>query len=188
MNGVSLGGVSAQLMMAMDELSRGVRAQQRERAEHEASEALRQGLEEAQELRNKADDELTGAIVGGAITGVSGTAQFCAGLSLSVSGAGATAEKVQQVQVDNGRATALGQSASTLGSIGKFTQDSYAAAGASHEARAREAGGRAQAASRRADAAQSEAQEARRSGDKARDLQQQLMELEHASRMAVLRG
>lgn len=182
------GGLSAQLLHAIDGLARDLRAEHRERAESEANLALQEGYAEADQLREKADKEKTGAIVNGIITGVSGAAQGLAASSMKVPGSGASPEELGIINAHNARQGALGQAAGTSAQVGKTIQDGYNAAGSAHEASAREHSARAQAASRRADAAQGEAQEAQRTSDKARDLHQQIQDMEHASRMAVLRG
>lgn len=185
---ISGGGLSAQLMHAMDEMSREVRAEQRDRAEQEANQALHEGLAEASELHEKADVERTGAIVGGAITAASGAAQFAAASDTRVPWAGANEGERATVAAANDRLKGLAGAASTAGSLGKISQDIAGTYAGHHEANAREHSARAQAASRKADAAQSEAQEAKQTSDKARDLYAQILSAEHAGTMAVLRG
>lgn len=181
-------GLSTQLLHAMDDLSRELRTQARERAENEADTALREGLAEANEMRAKADDERTGAIVAGSLTAVGGLAQVGSAACMNVPDSGASAEQLNLAKMRNDRLGAIGQAGGSVGQIGKISQDFYGARGTQHDASAREHAARAQAASRRADAAQSEAQEAQRGSSKARDLHQQILEMEHSARMAVLRG
>lgn len=181
-------GLSAQLLHAMDDLSRELRTQARDRAEHEADAALQEGLAEANEMRAKADDERTGAIVAGSLTAAGGLVQVGSAAGMNVPEGGASADDLTLAKMRNDRLSALGQAGGSMGQIGKISQDIYGASGTRHEASAREHAARAQAASRRADAAQGEAQEAQRGGSKARDLHQQVLEMEHAARMAVLRG
>ncbi|MCS6900698.1 MAG: hypothetical protein RMJ98_13785 [Myxococcales bacterium] len=172
----------------MDQLSQEQYLQNRDRAEHEANQALLHGLEEAHALREKAGHERTGAILNGVLTGLSGAAQMGAASRMTVPSPQTSPDMLPSVQAHNAKMSALGQAAGSLTGVGKATQDTYGAAASVSEARAREHSARAQAASRRADAAQGEAQEAQRSREKARDLCRQLMELDHASRTAVLRG
>jgi hypothetical protein len=182
------GGLPAQLMHLMDELAREQRIQNRDQAESEAAQALHHGLEEAIALRKKAEHEHNGAFVNGLLTGLSGAAQASAASYMIVPSTGASPEALGAIQANNGQMSALGQAGGSLAGIGKATQDGYNAAAGKSEAKAREHSARAQAANRRADAAQGEAQEAQRTSEKARDLYRQVMDLDHASRMAVLRG
>jgi hypothetical protein len=190
MSAITFGGsgLPAQLMHLMDELAREQRLQSRDRAESEANQALHHGLEEASALREKADHERTGAITNGILTGLSGAAQVGAASQMIVPSTQASPEVLGATQAHNGKMSALGQAGGSLAGIGKATQDGYGAAAGESEAKAREHSARAQAANRRADAAQGEAQEAQRTSEKARDLYRQVMDLDHASRMAVLRG
>ena len=189
MSSVSLGGgVSAQLLRAMDELSRGLRSDLRDRAEQEAHAALREGLAEAQELREKAEAEENGALINGALTATAGLGQVAIGGFMKTPDASASPGQLAAVQGRNNRLGTVGQGVGQLAPIGKISQDSHAARGTRHEANAREHGARAAASTRLADAARSDAQEAKQLSEKGRDLYQQIQELEHASRMAVLRG
>jgi hypothetical protein len=184
-------GLSAQIMMAVDELARELRKDHRESAVHEAEKALSEGLQEAGEMREQAGDMKTGAIVSGVLTGVSGAAQM--GSALAMSGSisqqqASDAGALESFKASNSRLELFARGASTTGQIGGAIREGYEASGKNHEANAREHAARAQAASRRAEAEQGGAQDAQKSSDKARDLHQQIIALDHASRMAVLKG
>lgn len=203
---ISGGGLSAQLMYALNDISREMRNDLRERAEHESQQALREGLAEAHELHEKADDQLKGAIVGGIVTSAGAAIQMGAAAGMEIKGKGmvevdrGASLEVQRAQIDsnelaratvahtNQRMGAIASSGGTLGSMGKIAQDIYGAKASAHEANAREHAARSQAATRAADVARSAEQEAKQTADKARDTHVQVMSLEHAGTMAVLRG
>lgn len=190
MSAISLNGsgISAQLLHAMDGLSRDLHAQQKARAEYEANLALQEGFAEADDLRKKADQESKGAMLSGAVVGFGGLAQVGAASYMTVPGAGASAEQISLAKMENDQLSVYTQVGGTIGQLGKIGQDSFVASGSQYEADARVHAAKAQAASRRADGAQGDAQEAMRSASKGRDLYQQILELEHGARMAVLRG
>lgn len=242
-------GLSAELMRAMDDLSREMRKDHRDQAMHEASEALAQGLEEAEDLRDQASSAMTGAIVGGSLTALGGAAQCYsaarmetglpeaarpaqeapkaemappAGTAAGPSGAAATGsapgstnpadpatqqqnalkerelnlkerelnqtDALQQRDARNKPWNVTAKSGETTATLGANMQKLFETKGDFHAADAREHAAWAQAANRRADAEQSGAQEAQKTSEKARDLHQQIVALDHASRMAVLRG
>lgn len=203
---ISGGGLSAQLMFAMNEMSKDLRSELRERAENEANRALQEGLAEANELHEKADDQLTGAIVGGVVTGLGAGAQLYSAASMKTQGSGmaevkadapadfkaaqrdANAMQAAIVTNTNQKMGMLGNAGGTVSTMGKLSQDIFNAKAGDHEANARAHAAQAQAASRGADVARSSEQEAKQLGDKARDAHGQLLALEHAGTMAVLRG
>lgn len=184
-------GLSAQIMMAVDELARELRKEHRESAVHEAEKALSEGLQEASAMREQASDMKTGALVNGALTSVSGAAQMTCSLVMSSSISqeeAKTAGALDSFKASNSRIELFARGASATGQLGGAIREGYEASGKKHEANAREHSARAQAASRRADAEQGAAQDAQKSSEKARDLHQQIIALDHASRMAVLKG
>lgn len=205
-------GLSAQVMMAMDQLSREMRTSHREASFREADRALEEGLKEADEMHEKADATLNGAIVSGGITALSGGIQVYAAASMKVTPESemkppaalddqgnsvqmSVAEQQKAVELHiaptqqlNSKMQAISQAASSLGQMGGIAQNVASSSGDHHEANARAHSARSQAASRRADAEMSAAQDAQKSGEKARDTYQQILSLDHASRMAVLRG
>lgn len=185
MSAVAPGGLSASLMLGIDRLSRELRADSRAEAERASQEALRRGLAEAAELRDKADEVAEASLVKAASLGVSGAVQLGAAAQLKISPGGEAAESIKTA---NDRLSAFAQAGTTAGQAGAAVGDALAASAEGHEASAREHAARGAAAGRKAEAASSASQEARQSGERARDLYQQLSALEHASRMAVLKG
>lgn len=180
-------GLSAQVMLAVDQLSRELRRDHREDALREADQALAEGLSEAHELREQAGCALTGAAINGALTAASGAAQGLAAADIETS-APEGQGPLEAFRAHNTRAEVASRAAATGGQLGGVAQGAADAYGKGHEASSREHGARAQAASRRADAEQGAAQDAQKSSDKIRDLYLQVLSLDHASRMAVLKG
>ncbi len=164
------GGLPLEVMQMMDEVSRDQRKLHRDAAHREADMALEYGLEEADQIREQAEDLRNGAIWGGAMTAASG---------MMTAGAGVA-----------GRETLLGKDlldgSSNLSKQGEYVNQGFQAAAKFDEGDAREASARSQAAGRRAEAEQAAADEAQKQGERARELYSQMLDLEHASVMSSL--
>lgn len=182
------GGLSAQLMYAMNEMSKDLRSEHRERAEQEANLALQEGLAEANQMHEKADEQLKGAITSGIVSGIGAGVQVYAAATTSVASTKASEADKLVIQTANQRTTAIGNAGQSGGQLGKISGDVFEARASGHEANARQHAAQAQAATRRAEAARSAEQEAKQMGDQAREAHGQLIALEHAGTMAVLRG
>ena len=185
---ISGSGLSATLLQAMNDLSRDLRAEQRTRATEEANRALAEGLAEAASLHDKADEQRTGALVGAAITGLGASAQLYAAAETKIPGIDAGETERASIEACNRRLASVASAGSTVSTMGKIGQDAFDARAADHDADARAHAAKAQAATRAAEVAESAAQDAKQIGDKARDAHAEILALEHASRMAALRG
>jgi hypothetical protein len=184
--GVS-GGLPADLMLMMDELARETRRDHIDQSRQRADEALHQGLQEAEEMREKAQDIAHGAIVHGAFTAASGAVQLGAAMNTNTNLAGdATVNQKANFDAHNQKMGGLGAFGGTLGQVGNVGKEGYDAAVAHDESQAREAAARSEAAQRNADAEQSAADEAKNLSEKAREMYNQISSLEHASVMAAL--
>ena len=162
-------GLPLELLELMTKIGNDLRREGHDTAREQAARALRKGHEEADHLREQADDIETGALIGAAFT--------AAGAGLQVWGA-------TRDNIELGRNLVhVGDTSSQLGqNITGLAQ----ASGKREEADAHFAAAEAAAAIKRADSEQSEAAEAQRVIDRARDTYSQILSLAHASKMAAI--
>lgn len=175
-------GLPLALLQAIDELGRELRDESRSVARDEAQRALAKGYEEADNIREQADDMRLGAFVaaGGTLVGAGFQVLGTVGLSNALPANSLCAQQ----------SMARAQSWITLGGttadLAKNAAELPRAAAKADEADARRAAADAQAASRHAEIERSEATEAQSTMDRARDTYRQMLELEHSSMMAAI--
>jgi hypothetical protein len=191
------GGVNGTVMAAQiqefihqlsTELSKDERQVQRDARAAE----LREGLEAAQHMREKADAVQTGAIIGGVITMSSAAGQFCAASEFRTStsdvpGANAGDEvKVAELRTINDKATAHMQEFGSTASLGSFVSQIYNASGDRAEARSQEAQTLSRAAGHQADEADSDLQGIEKIDNSSKELYEEISKNQHAGMMAIL--
>jgi hypothetical protein len=197
----SVTGVSVctELLHVIDELSTELVRDRRNRERSEAARALKLGLDEAQHMRDAAGKARTGAIVGGALTAVGGITQIAGACSTQTDPDFSKVDpklpkecqlkiSVESMRAVNTRASDIGQFGGSVVQSGSLASGAFESSSKFDEADAREAAARAEAAGRNADSDRSAAELDQQTQQKAREAFARSIELEHASRMAVLRG
>lgn len=158
-----------EVLELMNKIGGDLRREGRDSATEQAARALRKGHEEADHLREQADDIEKGAVIGASFT--------AAGAGLQVWGATRKDMELGKNLVHVG---------DTSGQLGQNISGIPQAHGKCEEAEAHLASAEAAAASKRADSELSDAAEAQRVVDRARETYSQILSLVHASHMAAI--
>jgi hypothetical protein len=152
---------------------------------------LMQALEAAQDMRDKAESVLTGAVIGGGLTMVGAVGQFEAAGDFQTSlsdvphpglGDGPAAE----LTAINSKAQANSQGFGSLSSLGGNVNQIFTAAGDRHEASSQVAQAHSRAAEAQANEADADLQAIEKVDDSGKDLLQQIADNQHAGMMAIL--
>jgi hypothetical protein len=164
--------IAANIQELMHEVSAGLAKDDRETQRHARSVELKEGLEAARLMHEKADAVATSALVGGSLTMVCAVGQFdAAGEFGDVSDhqANADVKKWEAASAIPGNVTKV-----------------IAAEGDRAEARSLGAQARSKAAQHQADEAESDLQALHKLDDSANEVYQEIERTQHASMMAVL--
>lgn len=181
-------GVSTELLQIVDELSTQLVRDRRDRERDEARRALRLGQEEANHMRDAAGKARMGAIVGGSLTAAGGLTQTLSACSIQTKLDCESNAALEKLNAVNARASAVGQVGGTVAQLGSLTSEAFTAASKFDEADAHEAAARAEATLRQADEDRAAADVDQQTRQKALEAFSRILELDHASTMAVLRG
>jgi len=152
---------------------------------------LRNGLEAARRMHEKATLVETGAIVGGVITAAAGAGQLGESTEFCTSVADAPhpdlgSGSVKELDAINGKAGSVVQGLGTLASSGGLISQGFNAAGDAEEAASREADALGRAAGERANEADTNLQAITKVDDAAMDLLKDIAHEQHSSVMTVL--
>jgi hypothetical protein len=148
---------------------------------------LRQGIEAARRMHDKADSVERGAIIGGVLTMVSAAGQFEATTEFrtSVSDVPHPGSEAELTAI-NGKANARSDGFGKLASLGNLVSQGFNAEGEREDGLSQEAQVRSRAAGRQADEASANLDAIQKVEDSAKDLLKEIAQEQHSSVMTIL--